>query len=88
MACSLYFTSGKVDELEKVTQELKQKLTGEPDFFFHIKDDLCMLNRLRTSNVHFIRQDHEIIRYYICANGALEDDTTYQSVFEKNVVVS
>jgi hypothetical protein len=32
MTCSLSFTSGKVDELQKVTQELKQKLTGEPDF--------------------------------------------------------
>jgi hypothetical protein len=45
MTCSLSFTSGKVDELEKVTQELKQKLTGEPDFFFNIKDDLCMLHQ-------------------------------------------
>jgi hypothetical protein len=34
MTCSLSVTSGKVDELEKVTKELKQKLTGEPDFYF------------------------------------------------------
>jgi hypothetical protein len=43
MICSFSFISGKVDELEKVTQELKQKLTGEPDFFFDIRDDFCRL---------------------------------------------
>jgi hypothetical protein len=70
MTCSLSFTSGKVDELEKVTHELKQKLTGEPDFFFNIRDDFCMFNQLRS----FVRKDQEIIRDYICANGPFEDD--------------